>query len=339
MGREPEEVGIYPMLRLRIDRRFFLLGILCFWLYPVEGVSQSTIFLSFKTEASVQKEMVYLRDIATIQGSPRSIVEKMSRLKIQSSPQPGEVSIISRPSLASKIERSGFSHLIANLQIPEEIEVTREGRILEREEVARILEEHLQKILGDEKKSVRVKEIQGTERVVVPPHPISWEVKTPDRFYQGGNMMFSLILLVEGKKVQEARFNARLEIYADVVVAKNYLPRHQIVEEKDIQVINRNITMQPPDVVTDLKDVLGKRTTLSINNQETLRKSMVEVPPLVKKGDRVLLLVERDHFRITAQGEVKEDGRGGDRIRVVNTSSKKEVYGRILDAQTVQVDF
>ena len=152
-------------------------------------------------------------------------------------------------------------------------------------------------------------------------------------------MPFSLILLADGQKVQEARFNARLEIYADVVVAKNYLPRHQIVEEKDVQVINKNITMQPPDVVTDLKDVLGKRTTLSINNQETLRRSMVEVPPLVKKGDRVILLVERDHFRITAQGEVREDGREGDRIRVVNTSSKKEVYGRVLDAQTVEVDF
>jgi flagella basal body P-ring formation protein FlgA len=327
------------MRRLRIDRRFFLLGILLVWLYPVEGASQSTILLSFKSQASVQKEMVYLGDIATIKGSPRSVVEKMGRLKIQASPQPGEVSILSRPSLASRIEGSGFSHLIANLQIPEGIEVTRQGRVLEREDAARILEDHLQKILGDERKSVRVKEIQGTERFVVPPGPISWEVKSPERFYQGGNMPFSLILLADGEKVQEARLNARLEIYADVVVAKNYLPRHQIVEDKDVQVINKNITMQPPDVVTDLKDILGKRTTLSINNQETLRKSMVEVPPLVKKGDRVILLVERDHFRITAQGEVKEDGREGDRIRVVNTFSKREVYGRVLDAQTVQVDF
>ncbi len=327
------------MHRLRMDKRFFLLGILCFWLCPVEAVSQSTIFLSFKTQASVKKEMVYLGDIAKVQGSPRSVVEKVGQLKIQASPPPGEVSILSRPSLASKIERSGFSHLIADLEIPEEIEVTREGWVLERREAARILEDHLQKVLGDEKKSVRVKEIQGTERIVVPPGRITWEVKTPDRFYQGGNMPFSLILLAEGQKVQEARFNARLEIYADVVVAKNYLPRHQMVEEKDVQVINKNITTQPPDVVTDLKDVLGKRTALSINNQETLRKSMVEVPPLVKKGDRVILLVERDHFRITAQGEVKEDGHEGERIRVVNTSSKKEVYGRVLDSHTVQVDF
>ncbi len=327
------------MRKLRIDRRFFLLGILMVWLYPVEGASQSTILLSFRSRASVQKEMVYLGDIATIEGAPRSVVEKMAQLKIQASPQPGEVSILSRSSLASRIEGSGFSHLIANLQIPEEIEVTRQGRVLEWEEVARILEDHLQKILGDERKSIRVREIHGSEKFVLPPGPISWEVKTPDRFYQGGNMSFSLILLADGQKIQEARFNARLEIYADVVVAKNYLPRHQIVEAKDVQVINRNITMLPPDVVTDLKDILGKRTTLSINNQETLRKSMVEVPPLVKKGDRVILLVERDHFRITAQGEVKEDGREGDRIRVINTSSKKEVYGRILDSQTVQVDF
>lgn len=122
------------MHRLRMDKRFFLLGILCFWLCPVEAVSQSTIFLSFKTQASVKKEMVYLGDIAKVQGSPPSVVEKVGQLKIQASPPPGEVSILSRPSLASKIERSGFSHLIADLEIPEEIEVTREGWVLERRE-------------------------------------------------------------------------------------------------------------------------------------------------------------------------------------------------------------
>jgi flagella basal body P-ring formation protein FlgA len=66
---------------------------------------------------------------------------------------------------------------------------------------------------------------------------------------------------------------------------------------------------------------------------------MVEVPPLVKKGDRVTLLVENDHFKITSIGEVKEEGRAGDRIKVTNMSSKREVYGKVLDGHTLLVDF
>jgi len=213
------------------------------------------------------------------------------------------------------------------------------GQVLDRSEVARFLEDQMQKALGDERKTVRVKDLHGGEKVPVPPGDLSWEVRIPDRFYQGGTIPVSLILRADGGKAREVRVQARVEIYADVVVARNSLRRHQVVEEKDVQVVNKNITTLPGDVVTDLQEVLGKRMTLSVNSQEVLRKAMVEVPPLVKKGDRVTLLVENSSFRITSAGEVKEDGRKGDRIRVLNVSSRKEVQGRVLDSHTVQVDF
>ena len=89
----------------------------------------------------------------------------------------------------------------------------------------------------------------------------------------------------------------------------------------------------------DLGEVVGKRMVLSVNPQEILRKSMVEVPPLIKKGDRVTLLVENAHFQITGTGEAKEDGRAGERIKVINISSQKEVFGRVVDGHTLQVDF
>lgn len=53
----------------------------------------------------------------------------------------------------------------------------------------------------------------------------------------------------------------------------------------------------------------------------------------------MILLVENDQFKIITYGEVKEEGRKGDRIKLVNSSSKKEVYGRVLSSSTVQVDF
>jgi flagella basal body P-ring formation protein FlgA len=92
-------------------------------------------------------------------------------------------------------------------------------------------------------------------------------------------------------------------------------------------------------VVTDFEEVVGKRTTLTMNSQEVFRKNMVERSPLVKKGDRITLIVENSHFRITSVGEVQEEGGKGERIRLLNVSSKREVYGRVLDANTAQVDY
>jgi len=327
------------MNRSRFFRRVVFLGLVLISACWAEEADSSSLRVNFRTQASVQKEAVYLEDIAIIHGSSPLLVEKVGKTKIQASPLPGEVLILSRASLTAAIQRNGISSLMAQSQIPEKIEVTRPGRAVERAEVSQILEDHFQKALGDGRKTVKVREIQGIEQIMVPPGDLSWEVKAPVRSYQGGHIPVSLILWAEGQKLREVRAQARLEVFAEVVVAKNSLRRHQIVDEKDVHLVNRNITQQAADVVTDLEDVLGKRVTLSVNTQEVLRKSMLEVPPLVKKGDRVILVVENSNFKITCMGEVKEEGRAGDRIKVTNISSKREVYGRVLDSYKVLVDF
>lgn len=308
------------------------------WGSVPEGTAQPSFSLKLKDHATVQGKTILLEDIAEVQGEPRSLAEKIGHLKIQMSPLPGQVAVISRRFLLSQMERSEYSSYFADSQIPDEITVTRQGWILEKGEAARMLEDHLQKILGDERKTVQVKDIQGYGRVVVPPGSVTWEWRTPDRI-SSGNAPVSLTLMAEGKNIQEVRFNARLEIHSEVVVSKNYLPRLHVLETRDVQLAKKNVALLPPDVVTDLSEVLGKRMTLSLNQQEVLRKSMLEVPPLVKKGDRVTLLAEKEFFRITAVGEVKEDGREGEQVRVMNVSSRKEVHGRVLDSQTVQIDF
>ena len=327
------------MNRGRFFRVVVFLGLVLICVCWTKEAAPSPLSVNFRTQASVQRESVYLEDIAFIHGSSPSLVEKVGKTKIQASPLPGEVLILSRASLSAAMQRNGISSLVDQNQIPEKIEVTRPGRSMERAELIQILEGHFQKALGDERKTVKIREIQGIDPMMVPPGDLSWEVKAPLQFSQGGHIPVSLILWAEGQKVREVRAQARLEVFAEVVVAKNSLRRHQIVEEKDVHLVNRNITQQAADVATDLGEVLGKRVNLSVNTQEVLRKSMVEVPPLVKRGDRVTLVVENVHFKITCMGEVKEEGRGGDRIKVTNISSKREVYGRVLDSQTVLVDF
>jgi flagellar basal body P-ring formation protein FlgA len=71
-----------------------------------------------------------------------------------------------------------------------------------------------------------------------------------------------------------------------------------------------------------------------------LRSDLIEFPPLVKRGDVVLVVAESGGLRITTLGMVKQrEGRRGERIRVENIDSKKSLYGRVLDAKTVKVDF
>jgi flagella basal body P-ring formation protein FlgA len=222
---------------------------------------------------------------------------------------------------------------------PHSMESYQEGKAIELKEVSGILEAYFQNIYPENSHHIEIRDIRGYERMVLPPGLVSYSVIVSERGHQGGNIPATILFLVNGQEIKRLRITARVDIYADVVAARHYLKKYQEIKEQDLQVVNRNISLLPHDVVTEVKEVLGKRTTLSVNGNEILRIGMIEVPPLIKKGDRVILLVENDHFKITAVGEVREDGRRGDRVKLVNLSSKKGVYGRVLDANTVEIDF
>jgi len=219
------------------------------------------------------------------------------------------------------------------------IDGIRPGQALEPAEMARILENHLLKMIQNPNRKVTIAEFRNYDKLIVPRENLSCQVLLPEKAIQGGNISGMMVFFAKGQEIKKIRISARVDIYADVIVARHFLKKHQELQAVDIQTANKNIAVLPPDFVTEEKEVLGKRITLSVNNQEVLRLGMLETPPLVNKGDVVVLQIENDQFKITALGEVKEIGRKGDRIKLVNLSSKREVYGTVLDATTVRVDF
>ena len=95
----------------------------------------------------------------------------------------------------------------------------------------------------------------------------------------------------------------------------------------------------PSDVIRDPEEVLGKRTKRAISAQTVLRPDLVEFPPVVKRGDVVVIVAETEGLKVTALGEVKKKGRIGERIPVINFDSRKVLYARVVDANTVKIEF
>lgn len=219
------------------------------------------------------------------------------------------------------------------------IELNREGKFLELEEVMQILEAGFQRLYPERHYSIDIKAILNYEKIPLPSGELSCDLFLSDAARRGGNLSVSLVFRTKGKEVGKTKVNARVDITLPVLVTAHYLGKHHEIQTKDVQWASRSLSLLPQDVISDVKEVLGKRVLLAINKGEVLRKGMVEDPPLVKRGDRVRLLVENHQIKITTVGEIREEGRKGDRVRLVNLSSKKEVIGRVIDEHTVQIDF
>jgi flagella basal body P-ring formation protein FlgA len=144
---------------------------------------------------------------------------------------------------------------------------------------------------------------------------------------------------VNGHFEKKVRATATVEVWGPVVVTRKPLGRYKPIVEDDIVLQTMDLANLSSNVLTDPAAVLGKRTKRAIGAQTPLRADSVELPPLVKRGDLVVIIAQSKGLKITTRGLVKKKGRLGDRIPVVNVDSKKVLYARVIDSNTVQVDF
>jgi flagella basal body P-ring formation protein FlgA len=85
--------------------------------------------------------------------------------------------------------------------------------------------------------------------------------------------------------------------------------------------------------------VLGNKIKRNLSAETVLRTDMIDIPPLIQKKDVVIMVAETDQFKIVTLGESKDTGYKGDLIKVINLESNNEVYARVIDGNSVKVEF
>ena len=294
--------------------------------------------LLFKSRATVSGEVIRVGDVADLRGAKSALTEEIKRLPIKEAPEPGEAAVVTRREIESALEAVPEGIRRPWEPAPLEITVVREGRLLGAEEIGRIIEGHIRKNLPGGNIQVEVREVRNFQEVTLSPESRSCKVWISEPLRKGGWVQANLAFYGNGKETKRTTVNALVDLFQKVVVAERYLKRHQEIQAEDLRLMPVNIQQLPPDAVTNPQEVLGKRLLVNLNGREPLRASLLEIPPLVKKGDVVNIILERNSLRISCLGEIKEAGRKGDRVKLVNLGSKTELFGRVVDASTIKVD-
>ncbi|MBX6422756.1 flagellar basal body P-ring formation chaperone FlgA [Thermosulfurimonas sp. F29] len=162
-------------------------------------------------------------------------------------------------------------------------------------------------------------------------HPVS-----PPR--PGSNTLL-VDYLVGGRLVARVRVLGYVEVRVPVVVLKRPVARGTVLGAGDLAVEKRPLTGLPQDVLSDPREAVGKMARYGIPAGRPLRASQLEVPPVIRRNQIVKIVARGRFLTVTAKGLARQDGRPGEIIRVRNLSSKREIYARVVDSQTVEVSF
>ena len=330
--------------RFRSGNTFYgcILYLIVFVLLPgmvSEILAANLTRVSVLEKVQIDAENILLGKIAEIESSDPILNQKLNGVVIGKAPLPGNSLAITKSIIKLRLKQNGIDAARLLLYMPAKVVVTRSFITISQEKIKALVSDYILNNILSLRKDARIKNIKVASGLRVPTGRISYKVSPPRKRNLLGKVPVSVTFSVDDKLYKRVWATVTIEEFATVVVTKKPLGRYKPITEDDIELQKLDLAKLPSNAITDPNAVLGKRTRRAIGTRAVLSSNMVEFPPLVKRGDVVVIVAESDGLKITTLGQVKKKGRLGERIPVINFDSKKILYAQVLDSNTVKVEF
>ncbi len=160
-------------------------------------------------------------------------------------------------------------------------------------------------------------------------HGARWGARTPIR----------LRLREDSGRERTYWISAALRRTRRVVVATRNLPMGHRIEPEDLLTEVREGWRKGEETYGSPSELVGKKVFRPVAKGACIKKWHVREDRNMHRGDDVMIVAEKGAIRIEAPGQLLESGNPGDRVRVLNKSSGKELFATVVDLHTVAVSF
>ncbi len=290
--------------------------------------------------AEIDGDQLLLGAIARVDGDDARQVHALREVILGRSPLPGKSRTLDEALIRMRLKQAGFDPAEIDLQVPGEVQISRGTVEVDRGRIEAIASAWIGDRLRERGlERAQVREIRGAESLLLPRGRISWEISAPRHTPLAGSVPLAVIFKVDDEAERRVNLTAVVEARVQAVVSTRPLGRFKPIEAGDLELRELDLAGLPADYIADPELVIGKRTRRAVDANAVLRPDLVELPPVVKRGDRVRIVAETAGLRISAAGEVKQKGCVGERIPVVNLDSNRVIHALVVDAQTVRIEF
>jgi len=309
----------------------FQVGLFC----CVTAWSAGLPVISVPAEVQVNQDQVYLGSLCKSTGLTAGQLEKIKSRILCQSPLFGKTKRITNYELIEAIRLSGLDPTRLQLHIPEEIAITRKSQDLSSAQFIQTLEQEFLPTLRW--KEVKLEKIDFPETLQLPWGNLSLKfVAAPNTNY-AAPFYLGVSISVDGEEVQKLFLRAKLSIRDIVPVTSGPLTPKDELNSENVRWEMRPLTSLLHLPVVNAKQLEGKRVRMSLPAGSIIYQDQLYQVPLIKRGDEVNLVYQDDRIRLTTSALSLGSGVKGEKIRVQNKDSKKEVWAEVVDNRTVRV--
>ncbi len=291
--------------------------------------------ITFKPSCSVADSVIKFGDVATF-NEETDMTQALATLPIGQAPSPGD-----------KINLSSLSikeYLVASQTLPANIvwtgsptvTIQRQGITLGPDDIQKIIAQFIKKSSGN-LPDAEIRFIPSSLPLpfTLPFGDLTHEVipSNPDII---SSSRISIIFRIDDRVVKNMSVQGKVEALAPVVVSTGRLKRGHILEPQDLTTTMMDMSeLSSPGM--DIDNFIGKRLERSLRAGAPVLLSMVETLPIVRRGDRVKMVINSGRMRLTATGLARSDGILDEMIRVQNINSNKIIHCRVAAPGLVEV--
>ena len=303
---------------------------------PGKGPGQAVACL-LRPRAEVSGEIVRLSDIAQCKGGSEAMRRLILGTEVGRAPGPGRRLRLDPDWVLVKVRRRGVRLNQITWKAPRTVEITTAFQRVEGRAFEKAFRSYVRDRMPWSPEKVRVGNVRTQGDVNVRAGRVRLEVEPPKAARLLGRVTLGVRLFVDDRPVRWVWVTGDVRVRANVWVLDRPVRRGYLFTARDLRPMEMDLKSVPPGVIENAREVVGKRARRAIAGRAPIQRHWLERAPLVKRGDIVNLKAESESLLITAIGVVRSEAALGEMVHVVNLQSKKSVYGRVVDARTVQV--
>jgi flagella basal body P-ring formation protein FlgA len=255
---------------------------------------------------------------------------------VGAAPEPGRSFTLEGAELRRLLAESGLDPQVSVL-LPASVRVKRATTEITQQKLREIYEETLRAEAEQLQVEVVISDIKTGPGVILPSGAFTYEAKRLGSKW--GEVAVLLDLFIDGRLQAQARLSGQVEVYGRALVAARSLPAGHVLSLEDLRFAQIDLEATRGGAINDPGLLVGQRLRSPISAGNVLDPRRVQPQVLVRPGDVVTMMCTNFNINLSTKGKAEQNGYYNSLIKLTNINSKQQVYGRVLDANTVIVEF
>jgi len=314
---------------------------------PGDGAGEAgPVAVTLRPAVRVAASPVCVGHIASLSGGTAALRQQIAGLDLADRPRPGKPLQLLRELIAYRIQVAGIDRSRFRVQGASVVQVGAGDASLGEDDLFEVARDALLETLHRPADDVTVTLAQAP---AVPQVNLAardefrLDAEAREPLSVPGRVRVDVAIRINGERQGVVPVLLDVKVNQAVAVAVRRIEAGEELAAENVR-FERQVADDPAGGLTAADVAAGKKARRALAAGQVVAASAVEParvdnPILVKQRDLVRLIARVGTLRVTALAEAQQDGHAGDRVRVRNVDSRKDVVGRVVGRGLVEVEY